>query len=126
MNVNWETDSSGIPIGGWGLKLTPRDMAKLGYLFLHNGQWDGQQVVSSDWVKTATQKHISTGGNWNYGYQWWVETSTGAFAALGLYGQTIYVRPDLDLVVVTTAQLESGHDEIFKLIDEYIIPACKK
>ena len=43
----WDTDSQGIAIGGWGLKLTPREMAKLGYLFLHNGLWDGRQVVSS-------------------------------------------------------------------------------
>ena len=56
-NVDWETDATGIPIGGWGLQLTPRYMAKLGYLYLQDGQWDGQQIVSAKWVENATQTH---------------------------------------------------------------------
>jgi CubicO group peptidase (beta-lactamase class C family) len=121
----WDTDNRGIPIGGWGLKLTPREMAKLGYLFLHNGQWDGQQVVSSAWVQAATQKHSSTDGNLGYGYQWWIYTKYGAYAALGRYGQTIFVVPNAKLVIVTTALSEENHDRIFALIDNYIMPAVK-
>jgi CubicO group peptidase (beta-lactamase class C family) len=120
----WEKDSQGIPIGGWGLQLTPRDMAKLGYLYLHNGNWDGQQIVSTDWVKASIQKHTGTDGDLGYGYQWWIDSSTSAFTALGLFGQTIYVIPDLDLVIVTTAQIKE-HQPIFDLIKQYIIPACQ-
>jgi CubicO group peptidase (beta-lactamase class C family) len=123
-NVKWETDSSGIPIGGWGLQLTPRDMAKLGYLYLRGGQWEGRQIVSSNWVDTATQKHTNTDSDLGYGYQWWTYPSLAAYTALGRYGQTIFVVPAEDLVIVTTAQMED-HTEIFKIIGGYILPTVQ-
>ena len=122
---NWDTDSKGISIGGWGLQITPRDMAKLGYLYLHNGTWDGQQIVSAEWDRAATQKHVGTDSQLGYGYQWWIYPSFGAYTALGRYGQTIFVVPDLKLVIVTTAALD-GHEEIFQLIEKYIVPAAQK
>jgi CubicO group peptidase (beta-lactamase class C family) len=121
-NYTWESDNKGRSIGGWGLQLTPRDMAKLGYLYLHNGVWEDQQVVPQAWVKTATQKHVTVSGDTGYGYQWWVYPK--AYAALGMNGQTIYVVPDLDLIVVTTAYLPN-HDQVFQLIDDYIVPSIK-
>ncbi len=124
-NVRWDTDAEGNAIGGWGLKLAPRELAKLGYLFLHEGEWDGQQIVSRDWIEAATEKHVSTDGDLGYGYQWWIDTGAEAYMALGRFGQTIYVKPDLDLVVVVTAQ-EDNHDRILKLIDTYILPACSE
>jgi CubicO group peptidase (beta-lactamase class C family) len=124
-SLNWDTDSKGIPIGGWGLQITPRDMAKLGYLYLHDGNWDGRQIISAVWVKTATQKHTGTDGELGYGYQWWTYPSLGAYTALGRYGQTIFVVPDLNLVVVTTAALD-GHEEIYQLIEKYVVPAVRK
>ena len=125
-DFNWETDSNGIPNGGWGLQLVPRDMAKLGYLYLHNGTWDGKQVVSAEWVKAATQKHTDADGNFGYGYQWWTYPSFDAYTALGLYGQTIFVIPRLNLVIVTTAATADGHAGIYKLIENYIVPAAQK
>jgi CubicO group peptidase (beta-lactamase class C family) len=124
-NVRWDADAQGIPIGGWGLQITPRDMAKLGYLYLHDGVWEGRQIVSSAWVKAATAKHTPTDGPLGYGYQWWTYPRWGAYAALGRYGQMIFVVPDLDLIVVTTAAA-GGHDAIFGLIDQYIVPATQK
>jgi CubicO group peptidase (beta-lactamase class C family) len=121
----WSTDSTGIPIGGWGLQLTPREMAKLGYLYLNGGVWDGRRIVSAEWVKTATQKHTGTDSDLGYGYQWWTYPRWGAYAGLGRYGQTIFVIPDLSLIVVTTAALE-GHDPIFDLIEDYIVPAVER
>jgi CubicO group peptidase (beta-lactamase class C family) len=120
----WEVDSGGTPIGGWGLKLTPRDMAKLGYLVLHDGQWDGQQIVSAQWVESATRIHVEVDGDLDYGYQWWIYPSLEGYAALGLYGQMILVIPESDLVVVTTAQMDS-HDEIFRLVRDYVLPAVQ-
>lgn len=123
-NYDWSTDSRGLSIGGWGLQLTPRDMAKLGYLFLKGGVWEGKQIVSAQWVKTATQRHTGTDSELGYGYQWWTYPSLDAYTALGLYGQTIFVIPKLNLVIVTTAALDN-HDKIFKLIDDYVVPAAQ-
>jgi CubicO group peptidase (beta-lactamase class C family) len=124
-NARWDTDAEGIPIGGWGLQLTPRDMAKLGYLYLRHGQWDGQQIVSSEWVANATRTHTTTDNTLGYGYQWWTYPSLKAYTALGRGGQTIFVIPEKDLIVVTTAEL-GGHDEIFQLIQRYILPAVQE
>lgn len=121
-DYSWEKDAQGISLGGWGLRLTARDMAKLGYLYLRNGEWDGEQIVSQDWIAAAGSKHVNTDGDLGYGYQWWTYTDYGAYTALGRYGQTIFVIPGMDLVIVTTAHL-AAHDPIFDLIDQYIVPA---
>jgi CubicO group peptidase (beta-lactamase class C family) len=123
-SVTWEQDRQGISIGGWGLQLTPRDMAKLGYLYLHAGKWDGQRIVSAMWVKAAVEPHTATDSKLGlgYGYQWWTYRPLGAYAALGRDGQTIFVIPDRQLIIVTTAEV-NGHEAIFKLIEQYIVPA---
>ena len=123
-NARWDTDAEGIPVGGWGLQLTPRNMAKLGYLYLRHGQWEGQQIVSSEWVANATRTHTATDGPLGYGYQWWTYPSLEAYTALGRDGQTVFVVPELDLIVVTTAETY-GHDQIFQLIQQYILPAVQ-
>jgi CubicO group peptidase (beta-lactamase class C family) len=120
INYTWESNDEGSSIGGWGLELTPRDMAKLGYLYLHNGVWEDQQIVSQGWVKNATQKHVTSPFGVDYGYLWWVYPK--AYAALGMNGQTIYVVPDLDLIVVVTANIPN-HDPILQLINQYIVPS---
>ncbi len=118
----WETDPTGKSIGGWGLFLAPRDMAKLGYLYLNRGEWEGKRIVSAAWVDDATRKHTATDGNLGYGYQWWTYPSWNAYAALGRDGQTIFVIPGSKVIVVTTAS-GVGHDKIFQLIEDYVHPA---
>ena len=123
-DVEWYSDPEGVSIGGWGIRTTSRNMAKLGYLYLHGGWWDGRQIVSTEWVDQATKKHTATKGELGYGYQWWTYPSWNAFMALGAYGQTIFVAPEKDLVIVTTARL-TGHEPVYRLIEEYIYPAAK-
>ena len=124
-NAVWDTDGAGIPIGGWGLQMTPREMAKLGHLYLHHGEWEGQQIVSASWVEGATKRHSQAEDEWGYGYQWWTYPPVGAYAAWGLYGQTIFVIPESDLVVVTTAEMDND-DEITELVEKYIVPAVRE
>ena len=121
-DISWEKDPQGIPIGGWGLYLTPRDMARLGYLYLRQGVWNGRQVVSSEWVAASTQTHVMSDERMEYGYHWWIYPSLHAYAALGLGGQTVFVLPEQDLVVVFTAD-NTDHAELVELIEDYIIPA---
>ncbi|MFX1475646.1 MAG: serine hydrolase domain-containing protein [Promethearchaeota archaeon] len=104
----WETDPQGIPNGGAGMELTPRNMAKLGLLYLENGQWDGQQLLPEDFVAASCtiQSHLTTDPDGNpasgYGYQTWVYPYLDAYGARGSGGQRILVVPDHELVIVTT------------------------
>jgi CubicO group peptidase (beta-lactamase class C family) len=124
-DYRWDRDSQGISLGGWGLQLTPGDMAKLGYLYLHEGQWDGQQIVPADWVRQATREHVASDApGRGYGYQWWTYPSLAGYAALGRGGQAIFVVPGWNLIVVTTAQ-DVAHEQIFRLIEEGIVPAIR-
>jgi CubicO group peptidase (beta-lactamase class C family) len=102
--VAWPRDPQGYNFGGGGLKLPARDLAKLGYLYLNGGRWDGTQVVPADYVRASTQPQ-SDPGIGDYGYQWWVTDDYGydTFRAQGYGGQLIYVIPELDLVVVITS-----------------------
>jgi hypothetical protein len=98
------------------MKMTPHDMAKLGYLFLNKGQWDGRQIVSAEWVEAAT-----SGGS--YGYQWWLKPS-GTYYATGVGGQEVWVLPDRDMVVVMTGATGGGGAGAWgdQLINSRIIP----
>jgi len=112
-SYQWTKGSDGYYHGGSDIFLTPRDMAKFGYLFLNRGKWNQQQVVSEEWVKESTSLKVKIPDNVNYakdldyGYWWWIQEK--GYMAWGAGGQYIIVRPDLDLVVVITA---NGFDDI--------------
>jgi CubicO group peptidase (beta-lactamase class C family) len=116
---------------GGGLQLKPRDMAKIGYLMLKGGIWQGKQIVSHNWVNESTQAHIEAGG-YEYGYQWWRGKTINnnriieAFWAWGHGGQFILILPSLDLVVVFTAKHRDNpgfSKRAFDMLSNYIIPA---
>jgi CubicO group peptidase (beta-lactamase class C family) len=126
--VAWVTDPQGYHSGFAGLQLPARDLAKLGYLYLNGGRWDGVQIVPAGYVRASTQRqsHPPPGGPFDgYGYQWWVTSDHGhpSFLAHGLGGQFIQVIPDLDLVVVITSDAANGRDDAQQLVGEAIIPA---
>ncbi len=99
--VMWPKDPQGIYNGWSDVSLHPRDMAKLGYLFLHHGEWEGRQIVSRAWVEEAMKAHMETSDG-PYGYGWWIEKEVVGARAAGRGGQYIYVLPEWDMVVVTT------------------------
>ena len=68
----WPTDPQGYNNGSAYIYLHPRDAAKIGYLWLNRGQWEGKQIVSRDWVKNSVKAQIKTGEGDDYGYGWWV------------------------------------------------------
>jgi CubicO group peptidase (beta-lactamase class C family) len=99
----WPRDPQGINQGAGDLQMLPTDMAKLGYLFLHLGNWAGQQVVPRAWVQQATRRQIDTPSGTGYGFGWWLPADLpGVFEANGRGGQRIVVWPAKDLVMVST------------------------
>lgn len=122
----WRADPQGITLGSEGLALSPYDMAKLGYLYLRQGEWDERQVLSPAWVEAATIQHSHPGYTWDgYGYLWWTgnlgtEKDHPGYLAFGLGWQEIWVVPDAGLVVVLTG------DKSFvgmNVINQYILPS---
>ncbi len=101
----WPSDPRGNNYGWSDLQLHPRDMAKLGQLFLQRGRWGDRQIVPEAWLSAATSAHVEETGNGDhYGYYWWVpgEKFPGVFEAIGRGGQRITVWPARDLVLVFT------------------------
>ncbi len=114
--TTWATDPQGYSIGGSELYLTPRDMAKVGYLYLRRGRWEDTQLIPEEYLEASTRTQVFPGGSAvisdTYGYLWWVST-VGPYAsyyAIGYGGQTIYVIPALDVVLVTTARWDVPPD----------------
>ncbi len=104
-DVYWPADPQGITHGWGDLCLRPADMAKLGSLFLHEGQWEGEQIVSRKWVEQALQPYMTgTGRIEDYGYGWWIgqPDQEPEFLAAGNGGQKIKVYPRLKMIVVMT------------------------
>ena len=124
-DARWLSGLQGITIGWSDLYLRPRDMAKIGYLYLNGGRWEGQQVVPAAWVEASTRKHIAATLQDGYGYQWWV-TDDGVYMALGYAGQFIFVVPEVNLVVVFVSALPERDFYVpQRLLEDYIIPAAR-
>lgn len=151
-DVYWETSPQGIYTGYARMWLKPHDMAKLGLLYLQQGQWNGCQIVPSAWIRESLVPHAfpknyvdvldengrkdnqASRTNWisakffrpfadGYGYQWWLDKN-GRFNALGTSGQYIMVAPQENVVVaVTNASSGMGTFLPAKLIKNYILPA---
>ncbi|HEY0645556.1 MAG TPA: serine hydrolase [Nocardioides sp.] len=104
----WPADPQGLSTGWWGLRLRPRDMVRIGQLFLAGGRWEGEQLVPEDWVEEATTEQVPAEGlSDGYGFQWWTGLADGehSFQAIGFGGQHIVVVPDRGLVVVVATRL---------------------
>lgn len=105
----WGQFDQGYFNGGADLMLKPRDMIKIGELYLNNGLYKENQIIPSQWVQESTDIHISTnltGFETDYGYLWWINNGMtyDVFFANGYGGQFIVVVPELELVVVATSE----------------------
>ena len=90
------------------LFLLPRDMAKIGYLYLHNGEWEGRQLLPSGWADVLSHRTVNTHASYDprmsYSNFFWILPDQHVYIASGKNGQDIAVFPDLDIVAVTTAR----------------------
>jgi CubicO group peptidase (beta-lactamase class C family) len=123
--------SSGEAAAASGLRLRPRDMAKIGELVLRKGMWNGRRVVSEAWIEESTRAQLRFH---RYGYHWWVGESTVGerniswIAGFGSGGQRIYIVPAYDLVVVITAGYASDSQAwiVLNILDRYVLAAIRK
>jgi hypothetical protein len=127
---DWWVDPQGFSNGGYGLRMRSVDLAKLAYLYLQNGKWNGQQILPERWVADSTIQYVQKPEGPGYGYLWTVYPKTDQpdhYAALGLGGQQIHIYPSKNLAVIVTAELETFMEapEIERMLNEFILPAIK-
>ena len=122
-DVIWPADPQGITLGFSEMRIQPHDMAKIGYLYLQDGQWDGLQILPPSWAAVSTSVHLPTPLD-DYGYHWWVDPD-GSYYAGGYAGQFIFVVPEIDLVAVFTGNSNEADVRLPGiLLDTFVIPAA--
>jgi CubicO group peptidase (beta-lactamase class C family) len=129
---------NGVIEAAGGLKMTPRDMTKFGVAFLNDGVWDGQQIISEQWVEKSATAYANNEGidvpstdqrNVGYSYSWWTKTFSDSgkeinmFYAGGWGGQNIMIFPELNTVVVFTGGNYTSKTYTITILERYIIPA---
>ena len=131
-DVEWIANSKGVPFAASGLRMRPRDLAKIGQMILDRGRWGGSQVVPSDWLDRSFTPRVPAFGKMDYGYQWWLGKSRRDgrpwFAAFGNGGQALFIVPSLDLVVVITAgkyNLPDDWELPFAVMGKVVMPALR-
>ncbi|UFZ04077.1 beta-lactamase family protein [Bradyrhizobium ontarionense] len=107
-NHAWFKDPQGVSGGGFGLALKPRDMAKIGYLYLRRGRWGEQQLLPPDWIEAVNHATTSMEATFDPGLsyvdQFWALPDRNVFMTVGYHCQVIMVLPDPDIVAVMTAR----------------------
>jgi CubicO group peptidase (beta-lactamase class C family) len=121
----WRRDPQGISTGGNGLSLKPRDMAKIGYLYLRNGEWEGKTLVPPPWVDKASHARVDMHARFEpalrYSNFFWALPDKNVYMAVGYNNQVIMVFPALDIVAVTT----TSNFYPLALVTDYISAAVK-
>lgn len=139
------TDRCGVEFAAGGLNATLRDYARLGLLYAHHGNWNGVQIVPSEWVRASTTpdapqlmpgRRPSSTEVWGYGYHWWIPDLQGDYLAVGIFNQFVYVNPQQHLVIAKSSanhaygtgrgydeakDLEGTHLALFKAIDKALL-----
>ena len=117
----WVADPNGVNAGGWGLTLSPMDMAKIGELIRNGGIYDGTRIVSEEWVRESTSKQ----SRWAeldlpYGYLWWILEQEHGCAAMGDGGNIIYVSQDKNMVIAIASRFQPRVKDRIEFIKKYV------
>ena len=124
-NYHWKRTPLGVVDTEGGLYLRSQDLAKIGLLYMNGGRWNGQQLMTSDWIKESLTPRIDAGEGFQYGYQWWLlphgTPPRLAWLARGMGGQRLMVFPEDQLIVVSTAwhilnEASIEHDVVRRLL----------
>jgi CubicO group peptidase (beta-lactamase class C family) len=127
----WDFDPKGYDMGGAEVWMRPRDMARLGELYLRGGTLDGVRVLDPQWVEASTRPQLAAYGPYEYSAWWWHRrfAEQEVFFAWGYGGQFIFVAPELDMVVVATSAWWRGEQaatngQVFAILEDLILPAA--
>lgn len=134
-SVQWRRSPDGQATGGGGMRLSPRDVAKFGQLYLNQGVWHGERVIASQWIEDSKQSMtaITTSQQNGYGLLWWKrsfpvrsETQEAVFAS-GNGGNFIFLFPQENLAVVFTGSNYNSRltDQPFAILPQGILPALR-
>lgn len=127
-SFEWRVHPDGVTQGGWLLYLRPRDMLKLGRLYLDGGVWNGARILPAEFVQAATTRQFEAKLGVGYGFQTWVDPTLGTprvSAAMGWGGQMIYTVHDAGAVVVFTGDIHHTVEavaDIKMLMTKWIVP----
>ena len=129
---SWTAGFNGEAAAASGLRLTARDLARIGQMVLNGGRWDGQQVVPEAWLKDSFIRHAAAENGLSYGYQWWLgqgrRDGRAWMAGIGNGGQRLVVIPDLDLVMVVFAGRYNQRDAwqlSVRILTEVLFPSLR-
>jgi CubicO group peptidase (beta-lactamase class C family) len=133
--AGWQFTPVGTAMTGGGLSLRSRDLLKLGQLYLNNGKWNGNQIVSSDWVKKSTSPHVQVDEDTEYGYLWWLRRlgmghrKIHSYLMRGNGGNKVAVIPEFDMVAVLTSTNFNSpgmHAQTDRILTEYVLPSTQE
>ena len=131
-DVDWTKGRNGEASAASGLRMKPRDLARIGLLILNQGRWNGVQLIPQEWLAASFVKHTLRYENSGYGYHWYLprnhKWSNGQVGAAGLGGQRLVIFPDYQLVIVITAgnyNLPNYSAVPRKILRELVLPALE-
>jgi CubicO group peptidase (beta-lactamase class C family) len=125
-DFDWAIGPEGITAGWANLRMHPEDLARVGLLYLHRGEWEGQQIIPSEWIEASTTDHIPE-PEYEYGYQWWLDVADNYAFMAGRFGQVMIVAPQQDMVIVFTSHLPDTVSDVGVtrwLAEKFILPAA--
>ena len=120
----WFCDTVGLGTPGYGLCMSAEDMAKIGLLCLNKGNFNNQQIVSSNWIEEMTRPRVVESDYFRgmeYGYLWWIiDREKNIYAAIGNSGNVIYINPEKNIVIAVSSYFKPTIFDRVDFIQEYI------
>jgi CubicO group peptidase (beta-lactamase class C family) len=125
---HWKRTYLGVVDTEGGLYLNGEDLAKIGYLYLHDGVWEGKQILAKDWVTKSLTPYIHAEENFQYGFKWWLYPLNGTFVWMGrgFGGQRLMVFPEQNLIAVFTGWEIIKDEAPTKDLVDRLLPAVKQ